>query len=209
MAYRKFDVYKVPYGLSKHRRAQQWSVFSRNWYLFDCKWQDVFDAAGRIATYLQGKHKPIYDPEQDMGDHVVCINTKQLSLPDDEWRWRMYYHHTRYARGRTWAAAYELHLNDPTIVLYKACSKLCRANAVEDDMETINRSSMARLYMNKLHLYPDDKVPAEIMENILDQIQGVNPIFKSIEDYSPEERSKFPKITDYPDDYVIPKGKDS
>lgn len=141
-----------------------------------------------------------------MGDHVVCINTKELSLPDDEWRWRMYYHHTRYARGRTWSAAYELHLNDPTIVLYKACYKICGANPADDQLSLPhNDYNMRRLYMNKLHLYPDDKVPPEIMANILDQIQGVNPVFKSIDEYSQEEKTNFPNITDYPEEYVVPK----
>jgi len=210
MSYRNFNYWKVPFQLSKQRRAQQWSVFSRNWYLYDCKWQDVFDSAKKVSMYLQGKHKPIYDWEQDMGDHVVCINTKQLSLPDDEWRWRMYYHHSRYAKGRTWAPAYELQLNDPTIVLYKACYKICGRNpAIDNEITnpTNNRWTMRRLFMSKLHLYPDDNLPKEIRENILDQIQGVNPVFKSIDEYSLEEKSRFPKITDYPEDYVIPNEK--
>lgn len=209
MTYRNFNRWKIPFGLSKHRKAQQWSVFSRNWYLFDCKDQDVFDAAQRVSMYLQGKHKPVYDWEQDVADHVVCINSKDLSMPDDEWRWRMYYHHTRYARGRTWAPAYELHLNDPTIVLYKACYKLCGANPANRDQPShpMNNYMMRRLYMNKLHIYPDSNVPKEIMDNILDQIQCVNPLLKSIDEYTEEERNNFPKIIDYPEEYVIPKEK--
>ena len=115
-------------------------------------------------------------------------------MPDDEWRYRMYYHHTRYARGRTWAPAFELHINDPTIVLYKACYKLCGS---------IIHTSMRRNFMARLHLYPGD-APPEKMEMIVDQIQGSNPVIKSIDEYTPEQIANFPKITDYPEDYVIP-----
>lgn len=193
--YRKFDQWARPYTLSKHRRAEQWSTFSRNWYLFDCKWQDVFDAAGMICRYLQGKHKPIYDHGNDLGDHVVCINTKDLAMPDDEWRYRMYYHHSRFARGRTWAPAFELHLNDPTIVLYKACYKLC--GAVEQ------KEWLRRCYMGRLHLYPEE-APKHKIDMCIDQIQGTNPIHRSITEFTPEEIANFPKVTDYPDGYVIP-----
>jgi large subunit ribosomal protein L13 len=196
-AYRKFNVWARPYGLSKHRLADQHATFSRNWYLFDCKWQDAFDAAGMICRYLMGKHKPIYDHHQNMGDHVVCINTKQLSMPDDEWRYRMYYHHSRYQRGRTWSPAFELHINDPTIVLYKACYKLC--GSIPDRIQR-------RDYMARLHLYPEE-APKEKMEMIIDQIRGTNRVLRSIEEFTPEEKANFPKITDYPDDYVIPDPK--
>lgn len=111
----------------------------------------------------------------------------------------MYYHHTRFApRGRRWAGAYELHINDPTLVLYKACYKVCGAAP---------KAELRRLFMNKLHLYPEgiETVPKEIRENIVDQIRGVNPVYHKLSDFSQEEIDKFPKIADYPDEYVIPK----
>lgn len=196
MAYRNFNHLARPYGLSRHRKAQQHAVFTRGWYLFDCKWQDVYDAASKISMYLQGKHKPIFYWDRNIGDHVVAINTKELSLPDDEWRYRMFYHHTRYARGRTWANATELHLNDPTILLYKACYKLCG--------QTCSHGIHRRYFMNRLHLYPDDKLPPEIRANIFDQIQGTNEVPKSLDEYSQEERENFPKLVDLPDDYMDP-----
>jgi len=194
------DPWKFPYAISKQRRALQWSVFSRNWYIFDCKWQDPFDAANRITTYLQGKHKVIYDPKQDVGDHVVCINTKELAMPEGEWRWRMYYHHSRYAGGTTWAPAFDLHLKDPTIVLYKACYKNC--GQINNDQV---RGFKRRETMARLHLYPDENVPKPIMENILDQIQNHRPVNKSIQELDEKLVENFPKLVDYPEDYVIKK----
>lgn len=56
--------------------------------------------------------------------------------------------------------------------------------------------------MARLHLYPGD-APPEKMEMIVDQIQGANRVIKSIQEYTAEEIANFPKVTDYPDDYVI------
>lgn len=52
----------------------------------------------------------------DCGDHVVVINSKDIALPGDEWRQRVYFHHTGYPGGATWTLAWELHDKDPTMV---------------------------------------------------------------------------------------------
>lgn len=67
--------------ISKFKRIQQWCVFARQWWLYDAKWQDPFDSAHLLARYLRGGHKPIYDVEQDMGDHVVVYNARHIALP--------------------------------------------------------------------------------------------------------------------------------
>lgn len=65
-----------------------------------------------------------------------------ISMPTKEWRARMYNHHSLYAKGATWASAYELHLRDPTIVLYKAIYKQLRA------------SDNRRTLMARCHIFP-------------------------------------------------------
>lgn len=54
----------------------------------------------------------------DCGDHVVVINSKKVAFPGDEWRRRVYFHHTGYQGGATWTPAWELHGRDPTLVCY-------------------------------------------------------------------------------------------
>lgn len=48
---------------------------------------------------------------------VVVINSKEIALPGDEWRKRVYFHHTGYPGGASWTLAWELHNKDPTMVL--------------------------------------------------------------------------------------------
>lgn len=189
-------------SLTKFRRVQQWAVFSRQWWLFDAKWQDPFDSAKKIHRYLKGAHKPIFDPEQDCGDHVVVINCRHISMPDDEWRWRYYFHHTMRCRGAWWSPAWELHQKDPTLVMFKAVYKWCKYKEVSHlkhrDVIPKRHTLIARL-----HLFSDEEVPEDIMKNVCSQIRQVQPIPKKVADYTPKEIEEFPKLIDYPDDYAV------
>lgn len=46
-----------------------------------------------------GKHKPIYDPACDNGDHVVVINAKHVSFTGSKMDDKLYRHHTGYIGG--------------------------------------------------------------------------------------------------------------
>lgn len=82
--------------MSRFHRVQQWSAFSKNWYLYDAKWQNPFQSARKITPIIEGKNKPIYSPGVDCGDHVVIINSKHISLLGREWKLRVYFHHPGY-----------------------------------------------------------------------------------------------------------------
>lgn len=53
------------------------------------------------------------------GDHVIVINSKDIALRGDEWRKRVYFHHTTYIGGASWTLAWELHNKNPTLVINK------------------------------------------------------------------------------------------
>lgn len=55
--------------------------------------------ASRIATVLQGKHKPIYHPVADCGDMVVVRNAARLVLTGTKREDKTYIHHTGYPGG--------------------------------------------------------------------------------------------------------------
>lgn len=178
-------------ALSNFKRVQQWATFTRRWLLYDARWQNPFQSAEMISDVLQGKHKPIYFASSDCGDHVVVTNCSEIAMPWYEWKYRMYYHDTRFAGGRSWTPAWQVQDKDTTKVLWKAVYR-----ALPGDLT--RRPRMARL-----HLFPDDKVPREIMENISGQLRQLRRVPKKLAEYSEEEQAKFPKVFDYPDDYII------
>ncbi|KAK4308859.1 hypothetical protein Pmani_019473 [Petrolisthes manimaculis] len=172
-------------------RVQQWATFGRMWYLFDAKWQNPFHSADKIKDILTGTHKPIYHDLNDCGDHVVVINSSEIALPGVEWEKRVYFHHTGYAKGASWTLAWQLHHKDPTMILRKTVySKL-------------SKNLLRRGRMEKLHIFPDDKIPDSILENVSAQLRQMRPIPKRLDHYTREEVEKFPKVFDWPKDYII------
>lgn len=57
--------------------------------------------------------------------------------------------------------------------------------------------------MERLHLFPDNKVPDDVMANITSQIKQLRVVPTRLDHIDEETVKKFPKIMDYPDDYVI------
>ncbi|CAC5399130.1 RP-L13 [Mytilus coruscus] len=178
-----------------YNRVLQWSVMTRTWWLYDAENQCAFRSAKKIVNYLQGKHKPIYHPLSDIGDHVVVINTKLVAMRDDRWRKFTYPHHTGYAGGFSRASAWRLHDMDPTKVMHKAVYQRIKGNLLRPNI------------MRRLHLFPDDNVPDEIMANISDQIQQIQIVPKRLEDYSQLEKENFPQIFEWPEKEMMPKKK--
>ncbi|XP_042242405.1 39S ribosomal protein L13, mitochondrial-like isoform X1 [Homarus americanus] len=177
--------------MSVARRVQQWATFGRMWYLYDARWQNPFHSADKIKLYLAGRNKPIYHPLSDCGDHVVVINSLDIALPGMEWEKRVYFHHTGYAGGASWTLAWELHKLDPTMILRKAVyNKL--------DKNLLRRGRMARL-----HIFPYDKVPDNILENVSAQMRQLRPVPIRLDQIPEEEVVNFPKVYDWPKDHVI------
>lgn len=60
-----------------------------------------------------------------------------------------------------------------------------------------------RHMMQFLHLIPDSNIPDEILANISNQLRQARPVPKRIDEYDEETIKNFPKIMDYPADYVV------
>lgn len=69
---------------------------------------------------------------------------------------------------------------------------------------TSMKGNLQRRYvMQRLHLFPDDNIPKEILLNITNQLKQARQVPKRIDEYDQETIEKFPKIVDYPKGYVI------
>jgi large subunit ribosomal protein L13 len=84
------------------------SEITRKWFVIDA--QDL--VLGRLSTeaarILRGKHKPMFAPHLDTGDHVIIINAEKVVLTSDKAEKKMVYRHSGYPGGlksRTFADA--------------------------------------------------------------------------------------------------------
>ena len=92
----------------------------RGWYVVDAQDAVLGRLATEVASILRGKHKPIWAPNADVGDHVIVINAAGIQLSGDKGNKKMAYSHSGYPGGLT-ATKYS-HLLDekPTFVIEKA-----------------------------------------------------------------------------------------
>ena len=52
----------------------------RKWYVVDATNQALGRLATQIATYLMGKEKPTWTPNQDCGDYIIVVNCDKVKL---------------------------------------------------------------------------------------------------------------------------------
>ncbi len=78
--------------------AQQAAESSR-WHIIDAEGQALGRIATRAARLLQGKHKAIYTPFIDTGDHVVIVNAAKVKLTGRKEDQKIYRQHSGYEGG--------------------------------------------------------------------------------------------------------------
>ena len=75
------------------------SEIERKWYVVDAEGKVLGRLATRIASILRGKHKPIFAPHLDVGDHVVVLNAEKVHLTGRKLQNKQYRWHTGYIGG--------------------------------------------------------------------------------------------------------------
>lgn len=71
----------------------------RRWFVVDAEGQVLGRLASEVARILRGKHKPIYTPHLDTGDHVVVINADKIVLTGKKADQKTYFRHSGYMGG--------------------------------------------------------------------------------------------------------------
>ncbi|XP_036791473.1 39S ribosomal protein L13, mitochondrial isoform X1 [Oncorhynchus mykiss] len=171
------------------KSAQQWATFARSWYLIDARMQPPGKIATMCAIRLQGKHKPIYHALSDVGDHVVVMNSRHIAFSGNKWEQKMYSSHTQYPGGFKQVTATQLHLKDPKAIVKLAVYGM------------LPRNLSRRTMMQRLHLFPEDDLPEDILLNLTEELPQPREIPRRLNEYSQEEREAFPTLWTPPEDY--------
>lgn len=75
------------------------SEVSRNWYVIDAAGKPMGRVAAKAAAVLRGKHKTIFTPHVDCGDHVIIINCSDAVLTGNKLKNKYYRRHTGWIGG--------------------------------------------------------------------------------------------------------------
>ena len=66
----------------------------RKWYVVDAEGKPIGRVASSVARILMGKHKPIYTPHIDTGDHVIIINADKVRFTGKKLQFKVYRRHS-------------------------------------------------------------------------------------------------------------------
>ncbi|MCL4457764.1 MAG: 50S ribosomal protein L13 [Nitrospirae bacterium] len=90
------------------------------WYVVDAKDEVLGRMACRIASYLRGKHKPIFTPNVDTGDFVIVVNADRVRVTGKKLTDKMYYRHSGYIGSIKETALKDRMKNEPEKVITDA-----------------------------------------------------------------------------------------
>ncbi|NLC58711.1 MAG: 50S ribosomal protein L13 [Armatimonadetes bacterium] len=65
---------------------------TREWFVVDAAGKPIGRVATRVAAILRGKHKPIFTPNIDTGDHVIIVNAEKVVLTGNKAEEPIYRH---------------------------------------------------------------------------------------------------------------------
>ena len=119
----------------------------RRWLLVDASGKTLGRLATQVSMVLRGKHKPMYTPHMDTGDHVVIINAKAIVLTGRKPEDKKYFRHTMYPGGSYWVAVRDLMTSDPERVVIQAVRGM------------MPKTKLGRAMMKKLKVYPGPEHP--------------------------------------------------
>lgn len=117
----------------------------RKWYLVDATDIPLGRLASKIAMIISGKNKPIYTPNQDLGDFVIVINASKVKLTGDAEHKKNYYNVSGYNGGLRTRSAGVMKREYPVEMVERAVWGM------------LSKGPLGRKIIKKLFVYADDK----------------------------------------------------
>jgi large subunit ribosomal protein L13 len=112
------------------------SDIERRWYVIDADGAVLGRLASEVAKILRGKHKPIFAPHADTGDHVIVVNAGGVRVSGGKETKKFYYRHSGYPGGLR-AIDYGRMLSQrPTLAVEKAVKGMLPKNSLGRRMFT-------------------------------------------------------------------------
>lgn len=136
------------------------SEVERKWFIVDAAGQTLGRLASEVATILRGKHKPIYTPHVDTGDHVIIVNADQIELTGKKLTDKIYYRHTGYVGGIKQRTALEMRTERPEKMLELAIKGM------------LPKNRLGRQMFKKLHVYRGSEHPHQAQQPETYELRG-------------------------------------
>jgi large subunit ribosomal protein L13 len=119
----------------------------RVWYEVDADGAVLGRMAAEVARVLRGKHKPIFAPHVDTGDHVVIVNAAKVVMTAGKADKKVLYRHSGYPGGIKTRTYRELLDKDPAETVRRAVRGM------------LPRGPLGRQMLKKLKVYAGPNHP--------------------------------------------------
>jgi len=104
------------------------------WLLVDARGKIFGRLAVKVATILQGKHRPSYTPNADTGDYVVVVHANEVKLTGRKMTDKIYTHFTGYPGGLRSTPAGEMLKKHPDSMFRDAVRRMLPKNRIAAKM---------------------------------------------------------------------------
>ncbi len=127
----------------------------RSWHVIDAGGVVLGRLASKAAMLLMGKHKPIYTPFLDTGDHVIVINAEKVRLTGAKEKDKLYRRHSGYPGGLTEISARNLRQKRPARMVELAIRGM------------LPKTKLGKQMYRKLNVYAGDQHPHQAQKPVL------------------------------------------
>ena len=119
----------------------------RNWHVIDANDVVLGKLASHAARLLMGKHKTIYTPFLDTGDHVIVINADKVKLTGRKDSQKVYRNFTGYPGGLVETNIQKVRATRPARIVEEAISGM------------LPKTKLGKQMYRKLKVYAGNKHP--------------------------------------------------
>src|SRR6476619_7305180 len=130
----------------------------RQWHVIDAEGQVLGRIATEAARLLQGKHKAVYTPHIDTGDHVVVVNAAKVRLTGRKDAQKVYRRFTGYPGGLVEVSAARMRATRPQRMVEEAIAGM------------LPKTKLGKQMYRKLRVYAGDKHPHAAQKPVADRV---------------------------------------
>jgi len=128
------------------------SDVERAWHVVDADGLVLGRLATEVARILRGKHKPIFAPHVDTGDHVIVVNAAKIVLTAGKAEKKIAYRHSGYPGGLKQELYVDLLAKKPEEAVRKAVRGM------------LPKSTLGRQMLRKLKVYAGPDHPHQAQQ---------------------------------------------
>ncbi len=123
------------------------SDITRAWHVVDAEDLVLGRLSTEVARILRGKHKPIFAPHVDTGDHVIVVNASKVVMTANKGAQKMAYRHSGYPGSLRSTSYSDLLANKPEELVRRAVRGM------------LPKGTLGRQMLGKLKVYAGPNHP--------------------------------------------------